>query len=175
MSNILWHNLSWYVYLGFYLVMCLKRHDEIKREPGVFDFARYSLSAGYIHPRFLMTQLNGKPVNIRTIETLLEPALFFFIGIGLCILGQKLGILLIVCSLVYSISYQAAYHQGDNFVMDKIDEIICNEELVKAFVDGRDPSETRGFNFYGRRPADPETRRQLAETFVENEETVVAM
>jgi hypothetical protein len=58
--------------------------------------------------------------------------------------------------------------------MDKIDEMICNEELVKAFVEGRSPDETRGLNYYGRRPADPEARRRIAETFIE-EETVVAL
>ena len=87
---------------------------------------------------------------------------------------QLIGFILVICSIVYSLSYRAAYYQGDQFVMDKIDEMICNEELVKSFVEGRTPDETRGFNFYGRRPADPETRRRVAETFVEDE-TVIAM
>jgi hypothetical protein len=53
--------------------------------------------------------------------------------------------------------------------MDKIDEMICSEELVNSFVEGREPSQTRGFHASARKPADPEIRRKVAESFFEYE------
>lgn len=165
-DSFLLNYITWYLFLWGFLYMCLKRDEEIKRLPSVFDFARFSLSTGEINPQILAFKWRGKSVDIRTIETLVEPALFFFIGLFLSVWGQRLGALLIVCSISYSLSYMAAYMLGDHFIMDKIDEMICSEEMVASFVEGRNPSETRGVPFYGRRPTDPETRRKLADMFM---------
>lgn len=169
MMDFIWLFTTWYAYLAGFLYMSLQRREEIKHLPSVFDFGRFSLSTGYIHPFFLNMKIGGRTTNVRTIETLLEPGLFAGVGVLLMIMRQPIGTILLVCSLFYSMSYLAAYRRGDHFVMDKIDEMICNEELVNAFVEGRDASETRGVNYYGRRPADPETRRKLADTFVDDE------
>lgn len=161
------HFATWYIYLAAFLYMCFQRREEIKHLPSVFDFGRFSLSTGEIHPWFLGLRFNGEPATIRTIEIWLEPIPFALGGFGLWASGQPIGFIILVSSIFYSLSYAGAYHQGDHFIMDKIDEMICNEELVNAFVEGRESSETRGVSFYGRRPADLETRRRLAETFVE--------
>ncbi len=161
------HFTTWYVYLAGFLYMCFQRNEEIKHLPSVFDFGRFSLSTGEIHPRFRELTFSGVPATIRTIEIWLEPLPFAIGGFLLWIFGQPIGFIILVSSIFYSLSYAGAYHQGDHFIMDKIDEMICNEEMVSAFVEGRDSSETRGVSFYGRRPADPETRRRLAETFVD--------
>lgn len=166
--------LSWYLFLGGFLYMVIQRDNEIKRLPSVFDFKRYSKSAGYIEPRFLQFITRGRDVDIRLVETALEPRVFFFIGLGLAILGQPIGSLLVHCSIFYSLSYRAAYREGDHLVMDKIDEMICTEEFTKSMVEGRDASETRGFNFRGRRPADPDARRRVADMFITDDETVEA-
>lgn len=174
-DSFLRENATWYLLAGGFLYMAFKRHEEIKRLPSVFDFKRFSLSTGSIHPRFFSIELGGKPANVRTIETLLEPALFFLIGFFFWIIGQNVGTLLMISSLIYSISYQATYHRGDHFIMDKIDETITNEELAKAFIEGRKPSETRGFTFYGRRPDDVDTRRRIADLFTEKDDRVMAL
>ena len=109
---------------------------------------------------------------MRRIETLIEPLTFGVIGFVLMAFGQALGGFLILCSLIYSLSYMAAYKIGDDFVMDKIDENIHNEEMVNSFVDGFDPSQTRGVKYYGRRPADPEIRRKVVESFMEEESDI---
>ena len=167
-------NLLLYLFLAAFVAASLRRLREVQRLPSVFDFGRFSLSSGIIHPLFFSLELGGKPVDVRIIETLLEPALFFALGAVLWLLtDQSLGPVLVVCSVIYSLSYVGAYHKGDHFVMDHIDEMICNEELVHAFVDGQEVDQTRGFRFYGRRPADPATRRQVAETFVEDDDDVV--
>ncbi|WAC11895.1 hypothetical protein [Dyadobacter pollutisoli] len=174
-KEFLMGNITWYLFLAGFLYCAFRRRQEVKRLPSVFDFARFSLSSGRIHPLFYTIVINGKRVDSRMIETLFEPLFFFIIGFFFMLFGQIVGILIVVCSIVYSFSYMAAYSVGDNFVMDKIDELICNQELYNAFVDGVDPNNTRGVNYYGRRPADPEARRKVADTFMEEEETVDAM
>lgn len=166
--------LTWYLYLVAFMYSAAQRQDEVKRLPSVLDFARFTLSTGIIHDRFWNFEFNGKRFNKRQIETLLEPGLFFFIGILLGLAGQPIGYVLVISSLFYAFSYAAAYHDGDNFLMDKIDERICNEELVRTFVEETDTAQSRGFNFYGRRPADPEARRKVAELFMEDDEAVEA-
>jgi hypothetical protein len=173
MGNFLLHYFTWYLFLAGFLYMSIKRNEEVKHLPSVFDFARFSLSTGELHPQILGFKWQGKSVDIRTMETLVEPALFFFIGILLKLGGQSLGTLLIICSIMYSLSYVATYMMGDHFVMDKIDEMICSEELVSSFVEGNDTSQTRGVPFYGHRPADPETRRKLADVFMGDVEEIV--
>ena len=166
---------TWYAYLAVFFYYALQRREEIKRLPSVFDFARFSLSTGLIHRRFRDFEWNGELVSVRTIETVLEPALFFVAGIGLWFSGQPIGFVLLISSLFYSFSYVAAYQEGDNFLMDKIDERICNEELVNAFINDAGPEESRGFNFYGRRPLDPNARRQVAAMFLNEDDIVEAM
>ena len=167
--------LTWYVYLAGFLYMSFLRNEEVRRLPGVFDFARYSRAEGSIHPKFYGINFGGKPVSVHTIETVLEPGLFFSIGFILWTIGQPVGILLMVCSIIYSLSYIAAYDQGTNYLMDIIDDGIVQEELAKSITEGRDARDTRGFNFHGRRPADPETRRQVADMLTATEETVEAV
>ncbi|AUD02149.1 hypothetical protein CWM47_10140 [Spirosoma pollinicola] len=174
MSDFLERFLTWYIYLVVFMYYASLRQDEIKRLPGVFDFARFSLSKGIIHPRFRNFVFNGQRLDERTIATVVEPAFFFFIGLFLMLIGQPIGYVLLISSLFYSFSYVADYHAGDNYLMDKIDEQICNEELVKTFVDDAEPAHSRGFNFYGRRPADTDARRRVAEMFQTDEETVEA-
>lgn len=152
----------WYSFLVLFLIASYFRNREIARLPSVFDFERFSLSTGI--PYAFFKELLPR-TNIRQISTLLEPALCFLIGLFLFWLEKPVGILIILCSIIYSLSYAASYHQGDNFVMDQIDKMICNEELSASFVDGKEPSKTRGFEAYGRRPADPEMRRKVAESF----------
>ncbi|RYC66972.1 hypothetical protein [Spirosoma sordidisoli] len=167
--------MSWYLYLAVFVYMAIQRRDEIKHLPGVFDFARFSLSTGLIHPWFRSLEWQGRRFDVRTIETVLEPGVFFFSGMILWFSGQPIGFILVVSSIFYSFSYRAAYHAGDNYIMDKIDERICNEELVNTFVDDKDDAQARGFHFYGRRPADPDARRLVAEMFMQEDESVEVM
>jgi hypothetical protein len=173
--DFLLHYLTWYLFLAGFVAMCIDRRHEIKHLPSVFDFGRYSLSTGHIHQGFLNYQPFGKPLSVRQIETMVEPGFFLVIGLGLWILQQSIGVIIVLSSIAYAISYLGAYYRGDNFIMDNIDEMICNEELTSAFIDGLGPAETRGVNYYGRKPIDPEARRKLANNFIEDEDIVVAM
>lgn len=164
--------MTWYIFLGLFLLVSVIRYIETLRNPSVFNFARYSLYQGDTLPAFYKVKIPRIKTDARLVETVLEPLPFLVVGIVLWLLGQKLGVLLTACSLFYSLGYVAAYTAGDNFVMDKIDEIICNEELKKSFVDGLGEEETRGFRFMGRRPADPDMRRQILPLMTEKEDEV---
>ncbi len=165
---------SWYAFLAGFLYMCYLRQQEIYRLPSVFDFGRFSLTTGDINPQIREFEIGGKKPDVRQIETLVEPGLCGAIGLGLSIIGQPIGLVIFFSSIFYSLSYMEAYRLGDHKIMDMIDEQIFNEEMVSIIVDDKYPSQTRGVNIYGRRPTDPETRRKLIDSFIE-EDTIVAL
>jgi len=74
-------------------------------------------------------------------KSLIKPARFFETGILLIILQQRLGTLLCVCSIFYSLSYLMAYRIGDDFLLDKIHEMLMNEELSMALLEGKIPNQ----------------------------------
>lgn len=156
-------NISWYLTIILFLFFCRKRMVEMKRLPSVFDFERFSLSSGEVHPLFRKIKFGGKPADIRQIETLLEPAFFLATGIALLILQQKIGLVISIFSLMYSLSYYLDYKSGDNFVMDVIDERICTESMMESFSDGFESEENKGFQFRGRKPADPNKWRKVVD------------
>ncbi|MFM8834925.1 MAG: hypothetical protein ACKOEV_15090 [Cytophagales bacterium] len=163
---------SWYLFVLLYVLFCFIRKIEMQRNPSVFDFGRFSLSTGESLPLFYQVKIFGGTPDPRTVETILEPLLFLVVGFVLTLFGQSVGWLILVCSILYGLSYHGAYKLGDDYVMDKIDEQIANEETYKAFVEGKEPHLTRGMRFYGRRPVDPEKRRQVADSFIVDSEEV---
>ncbi len=166
--------LGWYIYLAAFVFLAFRHNRDIKRAPSVFDFARFSKYTGKVNQAFFRFNLPDRKTDLRRVECLFEPALFFVGGVLLHLVGQKLGDLLILCSLFYGFSYAAAYVIGDNFVMDKIDEMICNQELEKSFVDDKDESETRGFRFRGAKPNSNENRRKVLTLLNEQDEVLRA-
>lgn len=167
---------TWYIYTCYFSYCVYQRWQEVKREPSVFDFAKFSLSTGRFHPIF-SSNANGKKFNSRVIETVLEPGIFLVAGAILSYFGQPLGALFVICAIVYSLGYVAAYQLGDDFIMDKIDEIICNTQLTNTFVN--DEQSEVGIPIYGRRPTSAEMREQLANSFktgkAEEEEVTMAV
>lgn len=164
-----WANVTadptWYMFLVAFLIASFFRYREVKRNPSVFDFARFSLSQGEINPAFHIKALGDYP-NPRTISTVLEPAFFFIIGLVLLLFKQDVGVLIMVCSVFYGLSYYGSYYMGDQYLMDKIDEVICSEELGRSFIDNLPSSETRGFEAQMHRPANAEFRRKLVDNFL---------
>jgi hypothetical protein len=161
-TSLMPHYLVWYLFLALFLVFCFIRRAEIKRNPSVFDFAKFSLYSGTINPLFFKIQLPWRKTNTRLVETIFEPALFFVAGLILWkLLHQGIGLVVVISSIFYSLSYAADYAAGDNFIMDKIDEMIANEELEKSFVEGVESDKTRGFNMRAAAPADIEMRRKV--------------
>lgn len=167
-------NWAWYLFAVAFAVMCFVRWREIKREPSVFDLGKFSLSAGEWLPFFDRIKPFGKHLTPRQIAIYCEPLIFLTAGIIFYKMHQILGFLLIFISIVYSISYMASYKMGDNFVLDKLDAIICNDNLYDTFVNRKKPSETKGFNPTMSGPSLFEIRDKLYNTFTDDEEDEAA-
>ncbi|MEJ7659605.1 MAG: hypothetical protein WKG07_08245 [Hymenobacter sp.] len=159
-SSIVGHHLLWYLFTAAFAYASFLRMREISLLPSVFDFARFSLSTGT--PLSIVYKITNDP---RKIATLVEPLPVFLLGALLLWMKQEIGVVLMLCSFIYSMSYVAAYAQGDDFLMDYIDNYICAQDLKRTFEEGLKPSETRGAEFFGRRPSDPEKRQQAAGAF----------
>lgn len=169
-ESIFPHYITWYLYLLVFLYVSVQHHKAMKRNPSVFDFARYSLDRGRIHKVFREFEFRGKKGDYRLIECWLEPAPFFAAGLLLAVMGQYLGWLLILSSIAYSISYFSAYNWGDNYVMSMIDKKIVSEELEETFLNDSDGSQTRGYRFLGRKPEDPTMRKAVLDLMQEDED-----
>ncbi|HVW96122.1 MAG TPA: hypothetical protein VHA56_09160 [Mucilaginibacter sp.] len=174
-SGIVIRNITWYIYIAGLIYVSVLRQKEIRREIGTFDFSKFSAYDGDIQPAFYKIKIWGKEVNRRQISIFIEPAFLFAVGVILTLCIQKVGVLIILCSLCYAFSYQFAYTRGDHFILDTIDEMICNEEMVASFVDGRRPEETRGFEMRGNAPIDPAFRKQVIDNCIEQEPITEAL
>lgn len=161
-------NWAWYLYSVAFAVMSYIRWKEIKREPSVFELGKFSLSAGLWLPFFDRIQPFGKPLNARQISTYYEPLIFLAAGIVFYLMRQTVAFVFIWIAIVYSISYMAAYKLGDDFVMDKLDKIICNEQLYDTFVQKKHPSQTKGFNPPMSGPSLFDIRDELYDTFLDD-------
>lgn len=166
---------TWYLFLIIFSYSLYLRWKESRRKPGVFNFEKYSLYMGKINPVFYNIELFGRKATTRKIEIFYEPALFFFAGLLLKICGQPVGLLFIICSIFYSISYAAAYKFGDDFTLDKIDQMIQNEKLHDAFVAEDDHSNEHGYRWYGDRPSNKDQREKLYKTMFEDDDSAIVI
>lgn len=172
--GILWGKFTlWYAFAGAFLYFSILRNREIAVNPSVYDFAKFSLYEGDVNPIFSDFGKKDGKVDWRKVEILYEPAPFLAAGILLWLIGQPLGILLTISAIMYMGGYNLAYMEGDHFIMDKIDEIIMNEELEKVFVNDTDAKDARGVRFQGRKPVGSEMREKVAEMFIEEDVATV--
>jgi hypothetical protein len=147
---------AWYMYIGAMVYFGIMRWREMRQNPATFDFSKYSLYAGDVSS---FHQASG--VSIRTFEIFLEPGVFFIAGLLFSFIGQSLGLLLIVGSVLYSCSYQAAYMMGDENVQDLIDEIHFTNALERIIMDGDGPDQTGGVQIRADLPQDPGPKSDL--------------
>lgn len=161
------HFGTWYLYTAFYFNAVFQRQKEIRTLPSVWEVKRFSKSEGSFHPKLKDLRFGDKQPNPKVMVTVVEPVLFFVPGAILALAQQPIGLLFMVCAVVYSLGYLGAYYKADNFMMDKIDDMITNEELGRVFLEDKEPE--RGFEFYGKRPADPDLSRKLYEEYIDVE------
>lgn len=164
------HYIAWYLFLFAFLAFAAKHYSDQRKNPGVLEFARFSLSSGVYQDYMYRLPFFKTSTNQRLNECFREPAIFFLAGCVFLLIDQYLGWLLIVCSIFYSMNYIAAYRVGDDFIMDKIDEIICNEELEDSFIFEAIAEDTRGFAHRGRRPTSHDFRQKILQLMKKNEE-----
>lgn len=163
-THIILKNITWYLYLAGLIYVSLQRQKEIKREKGTYDFAKFSAYDGDINSFFTDLKIGSKPLTRRQISIFVEPAFLLAIGIVLTLCLQKIGLLIVFCSLCYAAGYQGDYIRGDHFILDTIDEMICNEEMSDSFIEGRSPEETHGFEMKGNGPKSKDFRKQIIDS-----------
>lgn len=170
MSSIIMDNPLWYLFIAVFAFFSFLRYKEIMRKPGTYDFNRFSKSDGEILPIFKRTKF-----TMRQIEIYLEPLSVLLLGLLLAAIGQKIpGLVFTFCAIVYSVSKMGDYRVGDNFIKDKIDILLNNEDLRNDFLGKGKTQSEHGFKFRGPIPSDPEIRQQLYNSFFEAEQAPLA-
>lgn len=117
--------ITWYIFAGLFFVTGIKRYRESRRNNFGEDFRISARHSGFIQP--FMIKIFGQN-DSRKLETIIEPGLAFGIGIILHYASQPLGMLLIICSIIYSISYLGAYKLGDESMYQ-----LNNDAIQSAF------------------------------------------
>lgn len=153
----------WYGYLFAFLFFSFKRHKELRVKAGSYDHSWFSQSAGVSLEWFENIKFRGKHFTNRTIEIWLEPLAFFLAGLLLLLLQNILGILLVICAVIYSLSYRAAYAIGDGLIYDMIDTNIIGRSTVKFYEEGEETVEETGVQFYTNRIKNKELGRYISD------------
>jgi hypothetical protein len=174
LSDFWLHYTTYYLFLLAFLRASWFRWKEVKRFSGVFDVEFFTLYSGDIHPRFFGMHPLGRKPSVRSVEVYYEPGVFFLAGLVLWLLSQPLGMLLMIVSVLYGLSYAAAYKQGNDFIDDKNDEMILNEQYENAFVMG-DYNDRRGARYYISRPLPEELRRKMKDQIIDGDDDAAAI
>lgn len=169
--------ITWFFFVALFLGLGIRHLLFKMNNPSGLDFNKYSYYSGDRIKLFYNIKFPWFETTTRIVETLLEPIPFFLLGLLLYLIGQPLGMLLIISSIFYSGSYQAAYRVANNDIMDKIDEIIINRSMGNFLKEGFEVAEQEKMNngsktnYYEprtRRPTDGETRRQILKKMSED-------
>lgn len=153
--------LFWYIFLLAFVIMSIRHYVEKRRRFAVFNTLHYTKDKGTVHAFFKKIHLPFMPNTLRNIECYIEPGLFFLIGVFFYIIGQKVGVLLMVSGVLYSFSYIRLYQWGDDRVKDINDRGIVQRHMEAWFVTGFDEEETDGYRYRGDRPGDQAIRRRM--------------
>lgn len=160
-SGFMQMHWGWLLYTASFIYCSRKRHKETWRRHGDFDFNRFGLSAGDRLPFINNLRINGKRLDPRSLNVYAEPLLIIAVGLLALLLSQwMLGVLLIVCAVIYSLSYAAAFEFGREMIQRQIDINIANQGLTEIFIHDQEP--TNGFEFYGPKPTVEEVRKGIA-------------
>jgi hypothetical protein len=139
---------SWYGFTVAYSICAWKRLKETRRRPFEFDFSKYSYSLGATAQVIEKLNIPFVKKTNRNLEMIYEPAPFFVLGILFWIIDQPLGILLILSSIMYAISYFLGYNSSKEYVLDQIDEMRKNVAAKKTFSPNDDNVDGDKFNLH---------------------------
>lgn len=146
----------------YFMIFANQRRKESRMDSFSIDFEKFSLSSGELTGWFKSKVENGTPLH--KVEIIYEPLPFFVIGLALSLIPytMALGIILVISSAIYSLSYLGAYTISRDYFMDIIDEKITGEEMGNALKEGfEEPSES---GFKNRAPL-PSTKEHRAELY----------
>lgn len=173
--DFLKHYLTWYIFFGCFMWKSWNHYKAIQLEKkDGFNYEKSSVYEGDIHPFFFGLRYKGREFTPLEIECILEPSIFFGAGLILLLLGQWVGVLLFVCSIIYGLSYRALYHAGDMMILDYIDNLLYGKYMEDAYMNNMHPSENHGVVFRGRHVMSEATRKEMASAVCEQEEIYTA-
>lgn len=152
----------WYGYLFTFLYFAFRRHKELRIKPGQYDNTWFTQSAGVKIDWFKNLKFRGNPLNNRVLDIWIEPLPFFIAGLLLLLFHNILGILLVICAVIYSLSYSAAYALGDSLIYDLIDDNIVKTSTVQFFEGGEETVSKSGVQFYTHRTENKEFGKYIA-------------
>ncbi|GAB5476340.1 MAG: hypothetical protein Mars2KO_44390 [Maribacter sp.] len=148
--------------------MSIKHRLEIRKHGTAYDFKRFSLSDGEIHP--LWYNIIGKkigPIKITSylVHVLLEPLVPIGLGILLYLIEptRLLGGLWFICGLGFGFKNFQKAQQGRNWVLDNIDKQISSEMRYDVFIGRKPKKDTKGVYLPMDLPEDPKVAQSLYE------------
>ncbi len=146
-----------------FFAFSLWRWIESYHNPSTVSFDKFSKSSG--QPVLIFKTLLNKNVNPRLIEIWLEPLLFFLIGGALLAIPETrlLGLFLVFCSLMYSLSYRASYALARDYILDIVDEKISTVQLGRYIKKGIRNEISRGFQSRAPMPVDENEQKYLSQ------------
>lgn len=161
---------TWFIFLGFFAYFGFKRWKELENGPSPFDGERLTTSSGYMedyYAKFIPKYLLQNP---RRCDIYGEPFPFLIAGLVLSYFGQAIGVLMILCSIIYCLSYLGAYFSGDDYLMEIIDNEVLGDNGIAAFMDDENVANRHGIQFYMKRPSSEELRRKFAQKMFNDED-----
>ena len=148
----IWSGLDYslIIFLIVYWIVSIRRAKEIDYNPSVFDFEKFSLYSGDTHPYLASrTEIGKWTLNPRNTKLYFEPIPFYVLGVLLLLIPftRLTGLVLIIGASCHTMATKIEFSLARGFLLDKIDEIICNEDLYEAFVN--DTPSKRGLSWIG--------------------------
>jgi hypothetical protein len=157
-----------WIFILLFTYAAIKRRLEFKAFTHDVRCDRFSYYEGdfqqgiwdFIHKKFPKI-----PMKSLYIRKYYEPLLTVLIGGILCLLFVPIlvGILLVSVGVMQYFRVVSQYAIGRHFLLDKVDQIISDEEMMNSLFYEKPPKETRGFEFFAPRPESPEMRQRVVE------------
>lgn len=154
--------LLWYVLAGLIFILAVIHGILSQNQKSSIRAKKYSYYPGRSHAFFYLLPFAKKNNGQKTIEIFYEPLIFIILGIVLQKIGRPviphhwyqmtshfLGLILIIASIWYSVSYIAGHQLGRDFVLDNTDSMIRNDQMSSDFSE----KQTAPGKFYNSRPA----------------------
>lgn len=165
--------IAWYAYLSIFLALSIRHYLDLKREKHVFNFDKYSYDSGslikFFDNLFFKIKIPKMETNARTINCFIEPGVFFLAGLALWLVGQNLGMLLMICGVTDCLSSLREYEEGDNMILDKIDERLTAEDLQLFFMEDHvDQDKFGALRLTRQPPSDAAMRREFYEEWIKD-------
>lgn len=165
----------WAIFVCIFITYSIVRRLEFKRNTHIVRTDQFSYYEGdMLWPLWLWIEkkvpfLKAHPLYIRKYY---EPALVFISAfvLGTIFVGSFVFFFLLITSILQFLRVQVQYAEGRNFIMDKIDEIIANEELFESLVNDKPAEETRGFSFFAPKPESREVREKMVDLIIEKDD-----